>query len=203
VTTPPVSGSSLAHPVSLTAIGLLVVNDQILKPAWPGLITGKLSDVAGLVFFPLLVIAAVELVAGRRIRSVAVIAIISTAVCFSLIQLWGPAADFYRHGLGYLQFPFRRLLSGAATPVPVSHTADLTDLLALPALFVAWRLATGSTWPGHVITGSDPTAQAELSLPEYGRSVLPSSMRPAPRGRGHIERSTDRTSSTRRGTVGA
>jgi hypothetical protein len=163
VTTPPVSGSSLAHPVSLAAIGLLVLNDQVLKPSWPGPITGKLSDVAGLVFFPLLVIAAVELVAGRRIRSVAVIAIISTAVCFSLIQLWDPAADFYRHGLGYLQFPFRRLLSGAATPVPVSHTADLTDLLALPALFVAWRLATGSTRPRHAMTGGgDLTAQAEL-----------------------------------------
>jgi hypothetical protein len=163
VTTPPVSGFSLAHPVSLAAIGLLVLNDQVLKPAWPGLITGKLSDVAGLVFFPLLVIAAVELVAGRRIRSVAVIAIISTAACFSLIQLWDPAADFYRHGLGYLQFPFRRLLSGAATPVPVSHTADLTDLLALPALFVAWRLATGPTRPRHVMTGgSDLTAEAEL-----------------------------------------
>lgn len=163
MTTPPVSGSSLAHPVSLAAIGLLVLNDQVLKTVWPGPITGKLSDVAGLVFFPLLVIAAVELVAGRRIRSVAVIAIISTAACFSLIQLWDPAADLYRHGLGYLQFPFRRLLSGAATPVPVSHTADLTDLLALPALFVAWRLANSSTRCRHVMTGGcDLTAQAEM-----------------------------------------
>ena len=40
------------HPVALAAIAVLVVNDHVLKSAYPGWLTGKLSDIAGLVFFP-------------------------------------------------------------------------------------------------------------------------------------------------------
>ena len=40
---------ALAHPGSVLALVVLVLNDHVLKQAWPGLVTGKLSDVAGLV----------------------------------------------------------------------------------------------------------------------------------------------------------
>lgn len=36
----------------LLAVVVLVVNDQWGKSAWPGLLTGKLSDFAGLAAFP-------------------------------------------------------------------------------------------------------------------------------------------------------
>ena len=41
-----------AHPLTVGATAVLLLNDHVLKPAWPGLVTGKLSDVAGLVAAP-------------------------------------------------------------------------------------------------------------------------------------------------------
>lgn len=51
-----------AHPWPLLAMVLLGVNDHLLKGSgWlPGWVTGKLSDFAGLVFFPLFVTAAMD-----------------------------------------------------------------------------------------------------------------------------------------------
>ena len=51
----------LLHTAPVTAIGLLVLNDHVLKAMAPGPITGVLSDLAGLAFFPLLLVAFVEL----------------------------------------------------------------------------------------------------------------------------------------------
>ncbi|MFT7597236.1 MAG: hypothetical protein ACI8TP_000154 [Acidimicrobiales bacterium] len=38
---------SFLHPAFTGAVAVLAVNDHLLKAAWPGLVTGKLSDVAG------------------------------------------------------------------------------------------------------------------------------------------------------------
>lgn len=50
------------HPLPLLALALLAVNDHLLKGAgWlPGWLTGKLSDFAGMFFFPLLISACVD-----------------------------------------------------------------------------------------------------------------------------------------------
>jgi hypothetical protein len=42
----------LLHPATIAATVLLIANDHLLKRAWPGPVTGKLSDVAGLVLAP-------------------------------------------------------------------------------------------------------------------------------------------------------
>lgn len=47
-------GDSLLHPVVLVAVVVLVLNDHWWKGVGPALVTGRLSDVAGLLFFPLL-----------------------------------------------------------------------------------------------------------------------------------------------------
>lgn len=128
----------LMHPVSVAAIGLLLTNDHLLKDLWPGALTGKLSDFAGLVFFPLLLAYLLGLVTGEPSRRMTVFAIVATGLFFSLIQVWDPAASLHRHASGILQFPIRLLVAGAKHPVPVTHTADPTDLVALPALLLAW-----------------------------------------------------------------
>jgi hypothetical protein len=56
----------LVHPFSLLALGLLALNDHWWKGVGPAWITGKLSDFAGLFYFPFLVIVFVALMAGRR-----------------------------------------------------------------------------------------------------------------------------------------
>ena len=55
----------LAHPVTVAALVVLLVNDHLLKYAYPGWVTGKLSDVAGLVLAPALLASLVTLLARR------------------------------------------------------------------------------------------------------------------------------------------
>lgn len=142
-----VAGDGLLHPVAWIAVALLVLNDHVLKQAYPSALTGKLSDVAGLVFFPLLLQALWEL-AERRVaarfapsRRVLLTVTCATAVVFASIQLFPAAATSYRVGLGAVQWPFVAVLSllgGLGLPplTPVHLTQDPTDLLALPALLV-------------------------------------------------------------------
>jgi di/tricarboxylate transporter len=49
--------SYFVHPVPLSAVALMVVNDHDLKYRFPSWWTGKLSDFAGLFFFPLFLVA--------------------------------------------------------------------------------------------------------------------------------------------------
>lgn len=135
-------GDGILHPVTIGALLLLILNDHVLKAAFPGLVTGKLSDVAGLVFFPTLLVGVIEVLI-RRVgpRALVVVAVIATAIVFTLTKTWDPAADAYRVTLGILQWPFRALLSGGeASLARVSFVKDPTDLVALPALFIPLRL---------------------------------------------------------------
>lgn len=129
------------HPIPLAALVLLVANDWWLKPSgWAtGFLTGKLSDVAGLVFFPLLLTAVANCAALglhrlgvpidftlRRYKSA--IAIAFTAVVFALVKL-SPASN---------ELVIEMLAGMGMRPQIV---LDASDLLALPALGVAWIVA--------------------------------------------------------------
>ncbi len=142
-----VAGEGLLHPVALAAVLLLVVNDHVLKSACPSAITGKLSDFAGLAFFPLFLQALWEV--GLRLRGqpvhhswrVLFVAALLTAAVFTALQLSPQAADAYRVGLGGMQWPFVagfELLRGGDLPPSwrVHLTRDVTDLIALPALAI-------------------------------------------------------------------
>ena len=147
----PRPADGLLHPVVLGAVALLAVNDQVLKASAPGPLTWILSDIAGLIVAPLALQAAGEVVhwksghwpgpSGRvLVGSIALV-----AVGFVALQLWPPATDAYRVGLGIVQWPFRALLAlvgGDAVPAvtPVLAVGDVFDLLALPALGVTWWL---------------------------------------------------------------
>lgn len=120
---------ALIHPVSLAAIGLLLLNDHVLKPLLPGPLTGKLSDVAGLVFFPLLLSVAL----GPAIRKPGMTiwtSVLSTGIWFGAINTIPEAA---------------RATERLITPfLSWRVTVDPTDLVALPALGLAvlvWRMA--------------------------------------------------------------
>ena len=141
-----IAARSLSHPLALGAIALLVINDHVLKQAVPGVITGKLSDFAGLAFFPLLLAAGAEHAGVRRGITTIVTAALATAVVFVAIKLWLPAGELYRVGLAALQWPFRAghaLVTGGALPGldRVSLVADPTDLVALVALAIPVAIA--------------------------------------------------------------
>lgn len=143
-------GDLLLHPVALAALVVLVFNDHVAKDRWPSQVTGKASDVAGLLFFPLLLVSIVESVRwlfdrdgwplGRRALLVTVLA---TGLGFAAVKLWGPAGDAYRVTNGLARWPLDAvpsLVRGEALPPVgiVNLTEDRTDLVALVALLGAW-----------------------------------------------------------------
>ncbi len=138
--------AALLSPIALGAIALLVINDHVLKGLMPGVVTGKLSDIAGMVFFPLFLAALLELF-GARHRKLVLGCAIATGVVFAAVKTIGPAADAYRLGLGVLQWPFRALVAlvrgdGLPAIAEVALTMDPTDLIALPALIIpVWLVA--------------------------------------------------------------
>jgi len=154
-----VPGGGLLHPVPLLAIALLLLNDHVLKAAFPGSWwPGKLSDFAGLAFFPLFLQALWEAgseLAGRAwrpSRRLVVVAAVATAVVFALTQLWPLASDAYRVAWGTLYWPVgatRSLLAGEGLPgwAPARLVADPWDLVAVPAAGLAvlagWRRSGG------------------------------------------------------------
>ncbi|MCZ7376886.1 hypothetical protein [Micromonospora sp. WMMC250] len=122
----PTTLSWLCHPITLLALVLLVVNDHVWKPAFPGLLTGKLSDVAGLVLAPPLVAVLLTLLVPRLpARIAAVVGLVAVGAGFAVVKSSGYAAD---------------LASSAWTVLagPSLVRADWTDLLTLPALGLAW-----------------------------------------------------------------
>lgn len=169
----PVPGEALLHPVALMALGLLIVNDHVLKYSWPGPVTGKLSDFAGLVVFPLLLHGLWQLATerrppksgDRRERADAIAsygAVMLTGLGFAAVKLGTPLTDLYRTLIGFLQWgpgAAASLVSGDATPPmrPVAVVTDPTDLIALGALPVAiWLVMKGRTRRADASCGAAP-----------------------------------------------
>jgi len=123
----------------LAAVVVLVINDHVLKAAMPGMLTGKLSDVAGLFYFPLLLTAGARLIAGavrwlagaapgRRIpplrRWHLTLAAVLTGAVFAAINTLPSAMAMWDATLSLF--------------VPSRGTVDPTDLMALVMLPLAW-----------------------------------------------------------------
>lgn len=137
------------HPVAVAAVFVLALNDHVLKHAYPGFVTGKLSDVAGMIFFPLVLHAIVTWIAPRaRSDRILVASCVATAIVFALVKTLPVANDAYRIAWGAMQTPFRGRF------VRVVLVRDPTDLLALPFVLVAIALGRGRrVEDGEVDTG--------------------------------------------------
>lgn len=141
-------GDLLLHPVILTALVVWAVNDHVLKEAWPGLVTGKLSDAAGVVVSPLILLTAYELRPGGRRAGPAVVVwcVALVAAAFTMVELVPAAADAYERTMGLARWPVdlaAGLLAGdgVTRPVRVQLWQDAPDLLTLPLLVVPLVLA--------------------------------------------------------------
>jgi hypothetical protein len=136
-----VPGEIALHPVALLGMAMTWCNDHYWKQHSAGWITGKLSDVAGLAFFPLWVAALLELallLAGRRwlVRTPVMLAIvIATAVLFSSIKLSHAASNAYTGFVGRICTATKY---DSAARVSARNSVDPTDLLALPALGIGY-----------------------------------------------------------------
>jgi hypothetical protein len=160
------------------AIVTLIVNDRILKPALPGFITGKLSDIAGLVFFPLLVVAVAELAAsglGRwsgPSRRWMTLAVAVTGLGFAAIKLLPAGETAYEVALGAAQWPFLAvgavLGGGSAPPLrAVSLIRDPTDLVAIAALWIPMTIGLNRVAVDRAAANRADAATRARSLPGY------------------------------------
>jgi hypothetical protein len=127
----------------VVAVAALLLNDLVLKQAFPGVVTGKLSDFAGIALVALLLLSAFPL------RPLLVYVCISIAFAWWKSPFSSPFLAWL-NGLGLGQF---------------GRTVDYTDLLALSLLplcryrpsatgaFLAWkRIRTIAALPVCVIT---------------------------------------------------
>ncbi|RDI17103.1 hypothetical protein [Lentzea flaviverrucosa] len=113
----------VAHPLTVGATAVLLLNDHVFKQAWPGLVTGKLSDVAGLVVAPAVLALLSGLFRAGHIGAAA--ATLLTGAGFAWVKLTRTGAE----------------VASAAWSVvngPSVVLADPSDLIALPALGLAW-----------------------------------------------------------------
>jgi hypothetical protein len=144
-------GDLLVRPLAVVALMTLIVNDHIIKPRWPGLLSGKLSDIAGLVFLPLLIVSVYEVTRaaahrpwqmGRRgVVAVAVAVVIG----FAATKLSTAVAAGYGDVLGWLRWP----LIGHWSQVSISQ--DPRDVICAPAAVLAWMELRCFSWRGGVL----------------------------------------------------
>ncbi|MFN0252146.1 MAG: hypothetical protein ACKV2T_35045 [Kofleriaceae bacterium] len=128
------------HPVTLLSLVVLVVNDWVLKPRLDqglglSVVTGKLSDVAGLAAAPVVLTALIGLLVlvanklGARMHAHLthrrlVISIVATGAVFAAIKLWPRASQWFVDALSVMR--------------PAQVILDRTDLLCLPALAISY-----------------------------------------------------------------
>ncbi|MBK9259743.1 MAG: hypothetical protein IPM54_07865 [Polyangiaceae bacterium] len=116
---------ALYHPLWLVSLGLLVLNDHFLKGSGilPAVITGKLSDFAGLLVAPALLAVLLRLSTRRAF----VVANVATGAVFAGIKIFPVFARVFEAiaGLG---------------PFAWHITVDPTDLVAVPVLFISYRV---------------------------------------------------------------
>jgi len=127
----------LVHPLSIAALAVLALNDHLWKGVGPAWLTGKLSDFAGLFYFPFLVAALCALVTDRWRGS-------AGRVAFAVVAVWFAAAKTIPAAHQATVWLASRLVGDVAV------VRDPTDVIALLSLVPAWRLyrrAVREPWP--------------------------------------------------------
>lgn len=116
---------ALLTPTWVGALALLVANDHWLKGSGllPGVVTGKLSDFAGMLVAPTLLAALI----GVRSRGALLACHLAVAAVFTGIQLSTEFAAQWSALMGVFGHPW-------------TITCDPTDLIALPFLLLSWKL---------------------------------------------------------------
>ncbi|MDZ7911876.1 MAG: hypothetical protein U5O16_08570 [Rhodococcus sp. (in: high G+C Gram-positive bacteria)] len=133
-------GDLLLSPWALVSVAVILVNDHVLKGAFGNTMTGKLSDVAGVFLFPLLLLSVLE-VLRRSLAGRAAIdwSIAVTGIGFAAVKTVSPIGDAYEWVIGFFRWTaggFR----GELLPIVVFR--DPSDLWVLPILFASYLVVT-------------------------------------------------------------
>jgi hypothetical protein len=128
-------------PLPAAAVGLMVLNDRVLKPRFHNDLTGKLSDIAICFFLPLFTSALLGVVWRGQPRARVLVGAGIAAFVFTALEIWEP-----------FQAVFLVCLRSVGAPLGLRHfvlTRDNSDLLALlvvpSAVVYGWK-RLGVTW---------------------------------------------------------
>lgn len=128
----------LMQPLPIISVLVTFMNDHWLKYEFPGILSGKLSDICGLFYFPLFLCALILIFRKYILRRPAleylskswlIASLVLTGIIFSLIKIYAPASVLYLWSLSLLG------INGRVTP-------DYTDLFALLILALTY-------WQAH------------------------------------------------------
>ena len=159
--------SALMHPATVAAVAGLLLNDVVFKSLWPGSwVTGKLSDLAWVVFASPLLAFLLSFLVGRSTRgqrAAFLASYVGLPLLYAAFNTFEPVHDAILRGLS--------TASGGTAGSPL----DVTDSLVIPfglgiALWV-WRRGVASAeslrmrW-GLLIAGVAALASVATSYPE-------------------------------------
>lgn len=133
-------GDLLLSPWALVSVSVILVNDHVLKGAFGNTMTGKLSDVAGVFLFPLLLLSVLEVLRRKLAGRAAIVwSIAVTGIGFAAVKTVSPIGDAYEWVIGFFRWTaggFR----GELLPIVVFR--DPSDLWVLPILFASYLVVT-------------------------------------------------------------
>ena len=127
--------SALTHPATVAALVLLLLNDGLFKSLWPdSWVTGKLSDLAWVVFASPLLAFVLSLFLGRRLfgRRMAIItAYVGLPALYAAFNTFEPIHDRILWGLS--------LVTGGTAGSPLDPTDSLVIPFGLGIAVWVWR----------------------------------------------------------------
>ena len=128
------AASALMHPATLAALGVLLLNDHLLKHIWPGgWIPGKLSDLAWMIFAPpalaFILSFAARTARGRQAAFAAAYA--GLPLLYAAFNTFQPVHDAILRALG--------IIGGSGPRSPLDPADSLVIPVAMAAAFWVWR----------------------------------------------------------------
>ena len=165
--------SALAHPATIASLAILLLNDVAFKAMWPdSWVTGKLSDLAWMVFAPPLLAFLLSFPAGRSAfgqRATVFISFVALPLLYAAYNSFETLHNVILQGLS--------IASGGVAGSPL----DVTDSLVIPfgvgiALWV-WRLDAPNTDSlrlrcGLLVAGVAALASVATSYPERDFGIV-------------------------------
>ncbi|MCY4582407.1 MAG: hypothetical protein OXE50_06360 [Chloroflexi bacterium] len=171
--------SALIHPATVASVALLLLNDIVFKALWPDAwATGKLSDLAWMVFAPPLLAFLLSFLTGRNTTAQPVVFLTAYAglpLLYAAFNTFAPVHDIILRGLSFA--------SGGIAGSPLDATDSIVIPFAMVAAFWVWRRPVVSTerlrlhW-GLLAAGVAALASVATSYPDPDYGIRDLAVRP-------------------------